>query len=192
MSPTVLRREVLSNGHVKLSRLGIRLDDGSEVTREVESHGRAAAVLPYDVARRCALVVRLFRAPPFEAAGLTELEEACAGMIDPGDADPEATVRREAEEELGLRVRELEFVATVWPSPGVSTETSALYIAPYEPGDRVGPGGGLVSEHEDITVVERPLAELARDADRGRIADGKLLTLVLWLRLRRPDLFDAS
>jgi hypothetical protein len=37
--------------------------------------------------------------------------------------------------------------------------------------------------------VERLLAELAADVDQGRIADGKLLTLVLALRLRRPDLF---
>src|ERR1700730_7047375 len=40
-----------------------------------------------------------------------------------------------------------------------------------------------------ITVVERLLAALAADVDQGRIADGKLLTLVLALRLRRPDLF---
>jgi hypothetical protein len=42
-------------------------------------------------------------------------------------------------------------------------------------------------ESEGITVVERLLAELAADVDQGRIADGKLLTLVLALRLRRPD-----
>ena len=47
----------------------------------------------------------------------------------------------------------------------------------------------MQGEHEGITVVERLLAELAADVDQGRIADGKLLTLVLALRLRRPDLF---
>jgi nudix-type nucleoside diphosphatase (YffH/AdpP family) len=187
MSPVVLRRESLSSGYIKLDRLTIRLEGGAEVQREVESHGDAVAVLPFDAERRCALVVRLFRAPPFAAAGLTFLEEACAGMIDDGDA--EATVRREADEELGLRLRDVEFVARIWPSPGVSAETAALYLAPYAPADRVGPGGGLKSENEDITVVERPLAELADDADHGRIVDGKLLTLVLWLRLKHPELF---
>ena len=187
MKPVILRRDPLSTGYVKVSRLRIRLAGGAEIDREVEAHGDAVAVLPYDAARRCALVVRLFRAPVLEAAGLPLLEEACAGMIE--DGDPDATVRREAEEELGLRLHALEFVAKVWPSPGISTETAALYLAPYEPGDRTGPGGGLAAENEDITVVERPLAELGAEAAEGRIADGKLLTLVLALRLRRPDLF---
>ena len=190
MTPAILRRESLTSGHVKLSRLRIRLASGVEVVREVESHGDAVAVLPYDAVRRCALVVRLFRAPAFEAAGLTALEEACAGIIDDGDA--EATVRREADEELGLRLGRLEFVAKIWPSPGVSTETAALYLAPYAAEDRIGPGGGLASEHEDIAVVERPLAELGAEAGDGRIVDGKLLTLVLALRLRRPDLFGSN
>ena len=144
-------------------------------------------MLPYDAVRRLALVVRLFRAPVFDSSGREFLEEACAGMIDDGDA--EATVRREADEELGLRLGEIEFVARVWPSPGVSTETASLYLTPYRQSDRVGPGGGLQSENEDITVVERQLADLRADADEGRIADGKLLTLVMALRLRRPDLF---
>ena len=190
MNPVVLRRETLSSGYIKVTRLTIRLAGGAEVQREVERHGDAVAILPYDPDRRCALVVRLFRAPPFDTAGLLFLEEACAGMIDDGDAD--ASVRREADEELGLRVGALEFVGKIWPSPGVSTETAALYLAPYAPTDRVGPGGGLASENEDITVVERTLAELAADADHGRIADGKLLTLVLWLRVRHPDLFAPA
>ncbi len=190
MKPAILRTTNISNGYVKLARLRVRLASGAEADREVETHGDSAAVLPYDPDRRCALVVRLFRAPVFMSCGVVEIEEACAGMID--DGDPASTARREAEEELGLRLHDLEVVARVWPSPGVSTETSTLYLAPYSPIDRVGAGGGLASEHEEITVVERPLADLAREADAGEIVDGKLFTLVLSLRARRPELFDGD
>ena len=114
-------------------------------------------------------------------------EEACAGMIENEDAD--TTARREAYEELGVDLPSLEFVARVWSSPGVSTERQSLFLAPYRSADRISDGGGVQGEHEGITVVERLLAELAADVDHGRISDGKLLTLVLALRLRRPDLF---
>ena len=114
-------------------------------------------------------------------------EEACAGMIENEDAD--TTARREAYEELGVDLPSLEFVARVWSSPGVSTERQSLFLAPYRSADRMSDGGGVAGEREGITVVERLLAELAADVDQGRITDGKLLTLVLALRLRRPDLF---
>ena len=190
MHPTVLARVRLASGYIKLDRLHIRLASGQTVDREVESHGAAVAVLPYDPIGRRALVVRLFRAPVFEVTGVAFLEEACAGMIDEGDAD--AAVRREAAEELGLTVGELERVAKIWPSPGISTETCTLYLASYSPSDRFGPGGGLASENEEITVVERALDDLVADADAGLISDGKLLTLVLALRLRHPALFTPS
>ena len=187
MEVAILGREPMYAGYMTVEKLHLRLRTGAEIHREVEHHGHAVAVLPYDEARRTALVVRLFRPPAFVSSGVTQLEEACAGMIEGGD--PLETVRQEADEELGLRVGDLEFVGKVWPSPGVSTETCGLYLAPYVPADRIGPGGGLAEEHEDIDVVERPLAELAAESDVGLIKDGKLLTLVLALRLRRPDLF---
>ena len=192
MRPEILDRDTTHIGYVTVERLRVRLADGAEVIREVESHGDAVAVLPYDPEHRNALIVRLFRAPAFDRFGEEALEEACAGMIETSDgqpADEAATVRREAMEELGLRVAGLEFVARVWSSPGVSAERVALYLAPYQPSDRVGPGGGVAEEHEAITVIERPLAQLAEDADAGRIVDLKLLTLVLALRARRPELF---
>ena len=191
--PEILHRDTTHIGYVTIKRLRIRLANGAEVTREVESHGDAIAVLPYDAERRTALIVSLFRAPAFDRSGEEALEVACAGMIEPQrdvGADEAATVRREAMEELGLRVGELEFVARVWSSPGISAERVGLYLAPYRPGDRVAPGGGVPEEHEAITVIERSLAQLADQADAGSIVDLKLLVLVLALRSRRPELFQ--
>ena len=173
MKPEILERQIAHAGYITVERLRMRLTDGAEVSREVERHGDAAAVLPYDAERRSALVVRLFRAPVLVASGEEMSEEACAGMIENEDAD--TTARREAYEELGVDLPSLEFVARVWSSPGVSTERQSLFLAPYRSADRIS--------------VERLLAELAADVDHGRISDGKLLTLVLALRLRRPDLF---
>jgi 8-oxo-dGTP pyrophosphatase MutT (NUDIX family) len=101
----------------------------------------------------------------------------------------EAAARREAGEELGVRLGDLELVARIWSSPGVSAERQSLFLAPYVPADRFGAGGGVVGEHEGITVVERPLRELFRDIEAGRVVDGKLVTLLLALRFRKPGLF---
>ena len=103
--------------------------------------------------------------------------------------DAAAAARREAYEELGVKLAALEFVGRVWSSPGVSTERQSLFLAPYRISDRTGHGGGARGEHEGITVVERPLAGLAAAADRAEIADAKLLSLVQTLRLRHPELF---
>jgi nudix-type nucleoside diphosphatase (YffH/AdpP family) len=190
MRPEILDRDTTHIGYLTVERLRLRLADGAEVIREVENHGDAVAVLPYDPERRTGLIVKLFRAPAFDRFGEEALEEACAGMIEP-PADEADTVRREALEELGLRLGALEFVARAWSSPGVSAERVGLYLAPYASGDRIGPGGGLADEHEAITVIERPLARLAADVDAGRIADLKLLALVLALRARHPALFGG-
>ena len=188
LHPKILARETTHAGYLTVERLTIRLASGGTALREIESHGHSVAVLPYDAARRCALVIRQFRAAVFAACGEDSVVEACAGMIESEDA--ETSVRRESEEELGLDLRQVEFVARIWPSPGISTERASLFLAPYRPEDRTGPGGGLASEHEDITVIETPLAALGADADGGRIVDAKLLVLVLSLRSRRPDLFE--
>jgi nudix-type nucleoside diphosphatase (YffH/AdpP family) len=187
MQPKLLAREIVYSGYLSIERLNVQLADGAKVWREVERHGDAAVVLPYDARWRCALVVRLFRAPVFDACGAAAVEEACAGMIEDGDA--EATARREAMEELGVKLGFLEPVAQVWSSPGVSTERQSLFLAPYGLTDRKGSGGGVPSEHEGITVIERPLDELAADVSQRRTTDAKLVTLVLALQLRRPGLF---
>ena len=190
MKPLILERAIAYVGYLTVERLRLRLADGAVVWRELERHGDAAVVLPYDPDRRCALIVHLLRAPMLAAAGETVSEEACAGMIEHEEAS--AAARREAYDELGVELSALEFIGRVWSSPGVSTERQSLFLAPYRLRDRTGKGGGVRGEHEDITVIERSLAGLAADADQARIADAKLLILAQTLRLRRPELFASG
>jgi nudix-type nucleoside diphosphatase (YffH/AdpP family) len=187
MKPTILSRETVYSGYLRVKRIRVRLADGAEVWREVEEHGEAVVILPYDPDRRCALLARLFRVAVFETTAQELVEEACAGMI--GNEAAETAARREAYEELGVDLKSLEFVGRFWSSPGVSTERYSMFLASYSNADRVAAGGGVAAEHEGITVAERTLAELAMDLDQARITDGKLATLVLALRLRRPELF---
>ena len=184
--------EALTLRHERWSRMFVatlRLPDGQTVQRDVEDHGEAVAVLPFDPARRTALLVRQFRAPPFHTAGEPEMLELPAGRLD--EDDPAACARREAMEEIGLRLGFLEPVMVAWTMPALSTERAHLFLASYDSADRVARGGGLAEEHEDIAVTEKPLVELAAMADRGELRGLKLFALVQTLRLRRPELFGG-
>lgn len=176
-------------GWLKLHVATLSGEDGVEFEREIEDHGRAVAVLPYDADRRVALLVRLPRAPVLYAWRASDFPEAPAGLLEPGE-EPEACARREAEEEAGVVLRDLESAGDIWTMPGISTERMRLFLARYRAEDRTGAGGGLAAEHENITVLEMPLAELAAMADRNDLVDMKTLALLLTLRVRHPGLFD--
>ena len=105
MEPLILEHRTEYSGYLTLERLRIRLKDGAEVWREIERHGDAAAVLPYDTDRRCALIAQLFHAPVFDVSGATSLQEACAGMI--ANEQAAAAARREALKELGVTLHRL-------------------------------------------------------------------------------------
>lgn len=180
--------ETLYSGWSKIIRANLAVPDGTEFAREIEHHGDAVAVLPYDPERRCALMVASPRAPVVWSGGPTELLEAPAGMLEPGEP-AESCARREAEEEVGVRLGVLEPVAEAWSTPGVSSEKIALFLAPYTDPDRAGSGGGLTEENELIEVLELPLDELWSRFEGGRLQDMKTLVLLLALRQRRPELF---
>jgi nudix-type nucleoside diphosphatase (YffH/AdpP family) len=189
MTYAIIRIDPKHEGWSDLSVATVRTPDGEDIRREIEDHGDAVGVLPYDPVRRVATLVRQFRTPALHAAGCQDLLEVPAGLLD--GPDPEADARREVMEEVGLRLTELESVSTAWSMPGISTERMHLYLAAYGEGDAEGEGGGLADEHEAIVAVELPLADLARMADDGRLDDLKSLLLVQTLRLRRPELFAA-
>jgi nudix-type nucleoside diphosphatase (YffH/AdpP family) len=187
MPHEIVTVDTLHEGWSRLLLAQIRLPDGRTMRREIEDHGMAVAVLPYDRRRRVAMLIRQFRAAVFHGGGAESVLEVPAGILD--EDEPAACARREAMEETGLRLGDLEEAGIVWPMPGISTERMHLYLAPYAEADRIGKGGGVAEEHEQITLVETGLAELALMADEGRIVDLKTLALVQTLRLRHPKLF---
>jgi len=184
----LIGRKIIYSGWGRFWKLDVALGDGRPAERQLEDHGEAASVLPYDAARRTALLVRQPRIGPLFSGFEPHLLEAAAGMIDAGET-PEAAAVREAFEELGVRLPDLEPVTAAWTMPAVSSERIHLYLAPYGAQDRVGPGGGVAEEGEEIEVIETPLKTLLAEADSGRLNDMKTLALVWALARRRPELF---
>ena len=166
----------------------VRSPDGHAVEREIEDHGEAVCVLPYNAERRTAILVRQMRAPVLLAAGAEDLIEAVAGIVE-RDEDADACARRETREEAGLELQSLQHVFTGWTMPGISTERMHFYFAVYDGEAREDVRGGLAGEHEHTIAVEFPLGELARMADHGELVDVKTLLLLQTLRLRQPELF---
>ena len=190
-NPDVVVREVelvASAWHVlRRTTFDYRRADGRWTTeaRETYDRGNGATILLHDVARGTVLLSRQFRFPAYvngHPDGM--LVEAAAGLLD--EDDPVTAIRREAAEELGVEVGELEHVFDAWMSPGSVTERLHFYAAAFTPAARTGIGGGVVAEGEDIEVVELPFGEALAMVDDGRIADAKTIMLLQWAALRGP------
>ncbi len=181
----ILKREVLSRGKGVLEKITFRRRrfDAStqEVTREVYDPGDAAAILPYDPARSCVLLVRQFRLPVFLATGRETTIEACAGKLDGMDAA--SRIGMEVQEETGYAIKQPKFLFDAFMSPGAYAERISFFIVRYSPADRRGPGGGLRDEGEDIEVLEPTLDEALAMIESGDIIDAKTIILLHYAKL---------
>jgi nudix-type nucleoside diphosphatase (YffH/AdpP family) len=177
--------EVLSDNHYVLRKatFDFRRSDGAWQTlaREAYDRGDGAALLAYDPARRTVLLVRQFRYPPFSKGYDDLLIETAAGILD--DAQPEARVRAEVEEELGYRLGAVREVMSCFVSPGAVTERLHLFVAEYAPQMRIGDGGGNHDEGEDIERLELPFDRAMEMVASGEICDAKTILLLQYAAL---------
>ena len=98
--------------------------------REAYDRGNGVVILLYDPDAGTVLLTRQFRLPAFvngHPDGM--LIEAAAGLLD--GEDPEAAIRREAEEESGVRVGEITRLFELFMSPGSVTERVTFFAATY-------------------------------------------------------------
>jgi ADP-ribose pyrophosphatase len=147
--------------------------DGTPFRRDIVVHPGAVAILPIlDDGHVCLLEnVR-------PAVGAT-LWEIPAGTLEPGEPLEEAA-RRELAEETGYTAARLTKVCAFYPSPGVLSEQTHLFVA-----EGLTPGEMRLEADEQMTPRVLAWVEALRMALDGTIRDAKtLVAILLWDRRR--------
>jgi nudix-type nucleoside diphosphatase (YffH/AdpP family) len=168
---------------LKKTTFDYRRRDGSwqRQTRETYDRGNGATILLYNRVQRTVVLVRQFRFPTYGDGHDGFLIEAAAGLLD--QASPEQRIKAEVEEETGYRIGEVRKVFEAYMSPGSVTERLYFFVAEYDAAARIGEGGGIVEEGEDIEVLELPLDRALQMIASGEIADGKTIMLLQYAAL---------
>lgn len=179
-APRILAEKILAAGWGTLSSSTITLahSDGADRTfdREVYDHGSAAAILLLDPGHRIVTLVRQFRFPAHLNGDAPYLLEACAGLLD-GDT-PEICATKEAMEETGIAPSEIRHAFDIYASPGSLTEKIHCFIGFHDRAGRIGKGGGLDHESEDIEIVEIGFDSALNLIETGAIIDAKTVALI--------------
>jgi nudix-type nucleoside diphosphatase (YffH/AdpP family) len=152
-------------------------------SRETYDRGNGATILLFNRERQTVVLTRQFRLPAFVNGHDGMMIEAAAGLLD--NASPEERIRAEAEEETGYRVQNVEKIFEAYMSPGSVTEKLHFFIAEYDASSRVGHGGGVEAEGEDLEVIEWPLRDALDAVRRGEIVDAKTIMLLQFVALNR-------
>lgn len=189
----VLEKSVVYQGFFRMLRYRLRhrlIKGGwsALLTRECFDRGPAVAVLLYDPYQDTVVLVEQFRIGALEgAAGPWQLE-LVAGMVEPGEK-PEEVIHREAIEEAGSDVLDIEYICEYYPSPGGSNEKLYLYCGGI---DSTGLGGvhGVEEEGEDIWVQVFPRAEAWHILQENYINNAATIIALQWLQMNYQRLQD--
>lgn len=154
--------------------------------RDILRVGPVVAVLAYDPAAGCFVLIRQFRIGAHLATGKGEIIELAAGLVDPGEAIERAAAR-ECQEEIGVTPRALLPMFTFLPSPGVSDEFATLFLGLVD-STEVPAEAGEPGETEHT----RPLLVKVDDALRtvgapfpGTVGNAFVLLALQWFALNR-------
>jgi len=177
--------KTLSDNHYILKKVEFawRHTNGAwhSTAREVYDRGDGCTILLYDPKRRTVILTRQFRMPLYMHGYRDLFTETAAGLLD--DADPEARIKSEAEEETGYTPKNVRKVMACYTSPGAVTEKIHLFVGEVDAASKSGKGGGLADEGEDIEVLELPFAEAVAMMQDGRICDAKTMLLLQYAQL---------
>jgi GDP-mannose pyrophosphatase NudK len=159
--------------------------DGSveEIHREVYQSRNGATALLYNPTTNQVVLIKQFRLPAYlneHPTGI--LWETCAGLLEENE-DPTDSILREIEEETGYKVQHADKIFELYSTAGSVTEMLHFFVAQYSDEQRIGKGGGLEEENEEIEVVELPFEEALNKIETGEIKDAKTVILLQYAKL---------
>ncbi|NVZ65469.1 NUDIX domain-containing protein [Pseudomonas gingeri] len=152
-------------------------------SRETYDRGNGATILLFNREKQTVVLTRQFRFPVFVNGHDGMLVEAAAGLLE--NASPEDRIRAEAEEETGYRVQNVQKIFEAFMSPGSVTEKLHFFLGEYDGDSKVGHGGGLEAEGEDLEVLELSLDDALQAVRGGEIVDAKTIMLLQYVALNK-------
>lgn len=182
----ILKTELLSDNWYILNKVTLeypKKDNSIETQiREVYDRGNGAVILLYNSIHKTVILTRQFRLPTYLNGNKTGMMiEACAGLLDKDN--PEQCIIRETEEETGYRLSKVKKVFETYMSPGSVTEILYFFVGEYNAAMKVSEGGGIVTEHENIDVLEFPFEQAYNMIASGEIKDAKTIMLLQYAKI---------
>lgn len=178
----------LSDDWYKLDKVNFdyQLENGTwqNQNRECYDRGNGACILLYNLIKKTVILTRQFRMPSYLNDNIDGMMiEVCAGLLD--DDDPLTCIIKEAEEETGYKISNATKVFELYSTPGAVTEKINYFIAAYNDTMKVGDGGGLEDETEEIEVLEIPFKRALAMVESGEIKDAKTVILLQFIRMKK-------
>lgn len=167
---TISKEKVFSGKIVDLSVHTVELPNGKTSKREIISHAGGVAILAYKDSETL-FMVEQFR-KPIEGV----LLELPAGKIEKNE-DILECARRELEEEIGYKAKEIKYLGRIVTSPGFCDEYIFIYKAEelYKGRDDLG------DEDEFINVKEIKVSRVKQMIKEGKIIDAKTICALMMI-----------
>lgn len=185
-------KETLYKGYLQLYKYDLEIPILSSAQKSIQLTGReivgsrdSVLVLIYAPLLDSFVLGKEFRLGVFCNANKDEpfILECVSGTIEI-NSSPEETAYREAYEETGLKIANLELLTAVYKSPGLITEKTYIYYAecPGIPEEGIH---GLQDEHEEILSQIVPREEVYALMDAMKIIDAATLIALMWFRAKQ-------
>ena len=169
MEEETLSSKIAFNGEILNVRVDeIRLPGGRKSTREIIEHSDAVAVVPIDRNGNMILVKQYRR-----GAG-KDLLEIPAGCVEPGE-NPEETVNRELQEEIGYLPNKITRWAVFLPRPVINQYLTYKLV----------PAKLHAEDTDSIEVVPVPIKSITDYIKSGKICDAKSVAGILYYMFMR-------
>ena len=168
ISEKFISKETVYNGSfIEVEKRKYELCNGREAYRDIVVHPSACAVVAVDNNMNIYLVKQ------YRAAFDRILLEIPAGKMDAGE-EPIECVRRELEEETGLRAGKFTHLSSIAVSPGFCTEIIHIYLA-----QNLEQGNTNPDEDEHLLVSKMRLEAARKNVFNGTFSDAKTISGVL-------------
>lgn len=188
----VLLRETLFQGYFRVERLHVQHErfDGSQsavFTREVfHTSERVTGVLLFDPQHDRVVLIEEFRAPVAATPHDPWMMGIVMGMVDANET-PEHAARREALEEAGCEVLDLQPIASYFSSPGANSEYVHLFVGRINAPEQGGVFG-MTTENEDIRVHVLDAMRAISLLYGNKIQNAQTLVAMQWFAMHHTDL----